>query len=62
MATGIGINGFGRIGRAFVRRSREQAGIEVVAINDLTDALDETVPVTGSSRSTPSRGCRTGPG
>jgi glyceraldehyde 3-phosphate dehydrogenase len=33
----IGINGFGRIGRAFVRRSLELADIEVVAVNDVTD-------------------------
>jgi glyceraldehyde 3-phosphate dehydrogenase len=38
MTIRVGINGFGRIGRAFVRRALEQAGIEVVAINDLTDA------------------------
>jgi glyceraldehyde 3-phosphate dehydrogenase len=38
MTTRVGINGFGRIGRAFVRRSLEQTGIEIVAINDLTDA------------------------
>jgi glyceraldehyde 3-phosphate dehydrogenase len=37
MTIRVGINGFGRIGRAFVRRSLEQAGIEVVAINDITD-------------------------
>jgi glyceraldehyde 3-phosphate dehydrogenase len=34
----VGINGFGRIGRAFVRRSLELADIEVVAVNDITDA------------------------
>jgi glyceraldehyde 3-phosphate dehydrogenase len=34
----VGINGFGRIGRAFVRRSLELADIEVVAMNDITDA------------------------
>ena len=33
----IGINGFGRIGRAVFRIAREQGGIEVVGINDLTD-------------------------
>ena len=38
MTTRIGINGFGRIGRAFVRRCLEQHDLEVVAINDLTDA------------------------
>ncbi len=38
MATRIGINGFGRIGRAFVRRSLERDDLEVVAVNDITDA------------------------
>jgi glyceraldehyde 3-phosphate dehydrogenase len=37
MTIRIGINGFGRIGRAFVRRSLELADIEVVAVNDVTD-------------------------
>jgi glyceraldehyde 3-phosphate dehydrogenase len=33
----VGINGFGRIGRNFLRASREQgSNIEVVAVNDLT--------------------------
>lgn len=31
----IAINGFGRIGRAFIRRSWNRADIEIVAINDL---------------------------
>lgn len=34
MAIRVAINGFGRIGRAFVRRSRGR-GIDIVAINDL---------------------------
>ncbi len=34
----IGINGFGRIGRVFLRNSLNQPGLEVVAINDLADA------------------------
>jgi len=39
MATKIAINGFGRIGRAFIRASKELGkDWEVVAINDLTDA------------------------
>jgi glyceraldehyde 3-phosphate dehydrogenase len=38
VATRIGINGFGRIGRAFVRRSLERSDLEVVAVNDITDA------------------------
>ncbi len=38
VATRVGINGFGRIGRAFVRRSLERDDLEVVAVNDITDA------------------------
>ncbi|HXW33580.1 MAG TPA: type I glyceraldehyde-3-phosphate dehydrogenase [Acidimicrobiales bacterium] len=39
MKVRVGINGFGRIGRNFLRAAREQgAPIEVVAVNDLTDA------------------------
>ncbi|MFD1409910.1 type I glyceraldehyde-3-phosphate dehydrogenase [Kroppenstedtia eburnea] len=38
MATKIGINGFGRIGRAVFRIAMAQPRLEVVAINDLTDA------------------------
>jgi glyceraldehyde 3-phosphate dehydrogenase len=39
MATRIGINGFGRIGRLTLRTILERAGqqLEVVAVNDLTD-------------------------
>jgi glyceraldehyde 3-phosphate dehydrogenase len=35
---GVGINGFGRIGRAFLRRALERDDLEVVAVNDVTDA------------------------
>ena len=38
MTIRVGVNGFGRIGRAFVRRVLERADIEVVAVNDVTDA------------------------
>lgn len=38
MAIRVGINGFGRVGRAFARRSLERDDLEVVAVNDLTDA------------------------
>ena len=38
MTIRVGINGLGRIGRTFVRRSLELDGIEVVAVNDITDA------------------------
>jgi glyceraldehyde 3-phosphate dehydrogenase len=38
MTIRAGINGFGRIGRAFVHRSLQLADIEVVAVNDITDA------------------------
>ena len=34
----IGINGFGRIGRQFVRRTLDHGDLEVVAVNDITDA------------------------
>ena len=36
MTTRVGINGFGRIGRGFLRATLESQGVEVVAINDLT--------------------------
>lgn len=38
MATKVGINGFGRIGRAVFRIALNNPEVEVVAINDLTDA------------------------
>jgi glyceraldehyde 3-phosphate dehydrogenase len=38
MAFRVAINGFGRIGRNFLRTSNGVKGFEVVAINDLTDA------------------------
>ena len=40
MATKIGINGFGRIGRLVARAilARKDNALELVAINDLTDA------------------------
>ncbi|MFF2481647.1 type I glyceraldehyde-3-phosphate dehydrogenase [Paenibacillus sp. NPDC058071] len=38
MSVKVGINGFGRIGRLAFRRIQEVEGVEVVAINDLTNA------------------------
>jgi glyceraldehyde 3-phosphate dehydrogenase len=38
MAVRVGINGFGRIGRNVLRASLGTAEIEVVAVNDITDA------------------------
>ncbi len=39
MATRVGINGFGRIGRNFFRAHVERGGdFEIVAVNDLGDA------------------------
>ncbi|WNB92829.1 type I glyceraldehyde-3-phosphate dehydrogenase [Bacillus sp. NEB1478] len=38
MATKIGINGFGRIGRNVFRAALNNPAVEVVAVNDLTDA------------------------
>src|SRR5512146_1670655 len=39
MATRVGINGFGPIGRQVLRAARQQgvADVEIVAVNDLTD-------------------------
>src|SRR5512140_2694897 len=37
MALRVAINGFGRIGRMVFRAALKEKGIEVVAINDLTD-------------------------
>jgi glyceraldehyde 3-phosphate dehydrogenase len=38
LATRIAINGFGRIGRMFLRAALHQKDLEVVAVNDITDA------------------------
>ena len=38
MATKIGINGFGRIGRLFFRATYKDPAFEIVALNDVTDA------------------------
>jgi glyceraldehyde 3-phosphate dehydrogenase len=39
MTVRIGINGFARIGRSYLRAAlANDAGVEVVAVNDLTDA------------------------
>lgn len=38
MAVKIGINGFGRIGRVVFRAALQNPNVEVVAVNDLTDA------------------------
>ncbi len=38
MALKVGINGFGRIGRVFFRAAWGTPGLEIVGVNDLTDA------------------------
>ena len=38
MSIKVAINGFGRIGRNFLRTAYKTPGIEIVAINDITDA------------------------
>jgi glyceraldehyde 3-phosphate dehydrogenase len=38
MTTRIGINGFGRVGRTFARIALGRPDLEVVAVNDITDA------------------------
>ena len=47
MAVRVGINGFGRIGRITLRTilERHADDIEVVAINDLTDAKTNAHPL-----------------
>ena len=37
MATRVGINGFGRIGRNIMRAARDAGNIDIVAVNDITD-------------------------
>ena len=45
MTVRVGINGFGRIGRNFVRAVLDQgADVDVVAVNDLTSADDQRPP------------------
>ena len=38
MAVKVGINGFGRIGRNFFRAAYKDPSVEIVAVNDITDA------------------------
>jgi glyceraldehyde 3-phosphate dehydrogenase len=38
MTVKVGINGFGRIGRNVLRAALNNSNVEIVAINDLTDA------------------------
>ena len=38
MSVKIGINGFGRIGRLVFRIAHQRSDVDVVAVNDLTDA------------------------
>jgi glyceraldehyde 3-phosphate dehydrogenase len=38
MAIKVGINGFGRIGRNIMRAAMDDGGIDIVAVNDLTNA------------------------
>jgi glyceraldehyde 3-phosphate dehydrogenase len=38
MSLKVGINGFGRIGRLFFRAAYNRPGVDIVAVNDITDA------------------------
>ena len=38
MAARVGINGFGRIGRNFFRAACGDPALEILAVNDITDA------------------------
>ena len=45
MAVKVGINGFGRTGRALFRAAaRSESGIEIVAVNDLAPARGPGTP------------------
>jgi glyceraldehyde 3-phosphate dehydrogenase len=33
----VGVNGMGRVGRAYLRRAAQTPGVEVVAVNEITD-------------------------
>ena len=57
MATRVGINGFGRIGRNFFRAQQQRgADIEIVAVNDLGDATTMAHLLTYDSVLGPFRG------
>ena len=43
MATRIGIDGFGRIGRCVLRAGWKNPDLEFVGINDLTDITKEVI-------------------
>ena len=38
MAVRVAVNGFGRIGRIFFRSSYKNPDLDIVAVNDITDA------------------------
>jgi glyceraldehyde-3-phosphate dehydrogenase/erythrose-4-phosphate dehydrogenase len=66
MAVKVGINGFGRIGRLVARAilERKNSDIELVAVNDLTDANPtriclNTIPYTAGSTVQSKRPART---
>ena len=40
MAIRVAINGFGRIGRAFVRQTWDNSEVELIAVNDLGSLED----------------------
>ena len=44
VATRVAINGFGRIGRGFLRAALDDASVEIVAMNDLVPPDDERPP------------------
>ena len=45
MSVKVAINGFGRIGRLAFRLMADNPAFDVVAINDLTDAKNLSVPI-----------------
>ena len=50
MSIRVGINGFGRIGRNIMRATMSRPDVEVVAVNDLTDAVSRLLATTAGLR------------
>ena len=53
MAIKVGINGFGRVGRNILRAAMAHDDIDIVAVNDLTDAATGLLEEAVGDSSTP---------
>lgn len=47
ITTRIAINGLGRIGRAFLKIALERPELEIVAVNEISEARDKDQGITG---------------